>query len=137
MPLETAQMLCTAHRVLDGDDYAAANGLYKEAYKNHPCTIWARESWDNYQWLYKHFIALGDEYKHRYGREHASITKLKDALYFHPNNIEDKGFTPLAQAMPDEYKDDDPIVAYRNYVIHEKHYAQWNKNREQPTWWRL
>ena len=137
MPLETAQMLCTAHRVLDGDDYADANGLYKEAYKNHPCTIWARESWDNYQWLYKHFIALGDEYKHRYGREHASITKLKDALYFHPDNIEDKGLTPLAQAMPDEYKDDDPIKAYRNYVIHEKHYAQWNKNRKQPTWWRL
>ena len=137
MPLETAQMLCTAHRVLDGDDYADANGLYKEAYKNHPCTIWARESWDNYQWLYKHFIALGDEYKHRYGREHASITKLKDALFFHPDNIEDKGLTPLAQAMPDEYKDDNPIKAYRNYVIHEKHYAQWNKNREQPTWWRL
>ena len=137
MPLETAQMLCTAHRVLDGDEYADANGLYKTAYKNHPCTIWARESWDNYQWLYKHFIALGDEYKHRYGREHASITKLKDALFFHPDNIEDKGLTPLAQAMPDEYKDDNPIVAYRNYVINEKHYAQWNKNREQPTWWRL
>ena len=136
MPLETAQMLCTAHRVLDGDDYADANGLYKTAYKNHPCTIWARESWDNYRWLYKHFIALGDEYKHRYGREHASITKLKDALYFHPDNIEDKGLTSLAQAMPDEYKDDDPIVAYRDYVIHEKHYAQWNKNRERPTWWR-
>ena len=43
--------------------------------------------------------------------------------------------TPLAQAMPDEYKDDNPIVAYRNYVIHEKHYAQWNKNREKPEWW--
>ena len=39
--------------------------------------------------------------------------------------------------MPDEYKNEDPIVAYRNYVIHEKHYAQWNKNRKQPTWWRL
>ena len=38
MPLETAQMLCTAHRVLDGDDYADSVGLYKEAYKNHPCT---------------------------------------------------------------------------------------------------
>jgi len=87
MPLETAQMLCTAHRVLDGDDYADSVGLYKEAYKNHPCTIWARESFDNYQWLYKHFIALGREYKHRYGREHASITKLKDALFFHPVNI--------------------------------------------------
>jgi hypothetical protein len=27
MPLETAQMLCTAHRELDGDEYADANGL--------------------------------------------------------------------------------------------------------------
>ena len=135
MPLETAQMLCTAHRVLDGDDYADANGLYKEAYKNHPCTIWARESFDNYQWLYRHFIALGKEYKHRYGREHASITKLSTPLFFAPDNIEDKGMTPLAQAMPDEYKNEDPIVAYRDYVIHEKHYAQWNKNRSKPTWW--
>ena len=70
--------------------------LYKRAYWNHPCTIWARESWDNYRWLYKHFIALGDEYKHRYGREHASITKLKDALYWHPDNIEDKGLNTIS-----------------------------------------
>jgi hypothetical protein len=137
MPLETAQMLCTAHRVLDGDEYADKFGLYKEAYKNHPCTVWTRQSSGNYKWLYTHFLALGMEYTYRYGKTHASVTKLKDALFFHPDNIEDKGLTPLAQAMPDEYKDDNPIVAYRNYVIHEKHYAQWNKNREQPTWWRL
>ena len=59
MPLETAQMLCTAHRILDGDEYADQEGLYKEAYINHPCTIWARESSANYWWLYSHFIALG------------------------------------------------------------------------------
>ena len=41
MPLETAQMLCTAHRLLDGDEYADSVGLYKKAYMNHPCTIWA------------------------------------------------------------------------------------------------
>ena len=29
MPLETAQMLCTAHRELDGDEYADEVGLYK------------------------------------------------------------------------------------------------------------
>ena len=29
MPLETAQMLCTAHRILDGDEYADQEGLYK------------------------------------------------------------------------------------------------------------
>ena len=64
---------------------------------------------------YTNIIALGKEYKHRYGREHASITKLSTPLFFAPDNIEDKGLTPLAQAMPDEYKNEDPIVAYRNY----------------------
>ena len=137
MPLETAQMLCTAHRVLDGDDYADSVGLYKTAYKNHPCTVWARQSSGNYEWLYTHFLALGMEYTYRYGKQHASITKLAKPLMQFPKNIHQGDMTPLAQAMPDEYKDDDPIVAYRNYVIHEKHYAQWNKNREQPIWWRL
>ena len=77
MPLETAQMLCTAHRELDGDEYADRVGLYKTAYKNHPCTIWARECFGNYRWLYKHFIALGEEYAYRYDREHASIKTSK------------------------------------------------------------
>ena len=137
MPLETAQMLCTAHRVLDGGEYADSVGLYKEAYKNHPCTVWARQSRGNYEWLYTHFLALGMEYTYRYGKEHASITKLAKALMEFPKNIHQGNMTPLAQAMPDKYKDDNPVKAYRNYVIHEKHYAQWNKNREQPTWWRL
>ena len=51
MPLETAQMLCTAHRLLDGDEFADAAGLYKKAYMNHPCTRWARECSGNYAWL--------------------------------------------------------------------------------------
>ena len=135
MPLETAQMLCTAHRVLDGDDYADSVGLYKTAYKNHPCTIWARESSGNYSWLYAHFLALGMEYTYRYDKEHASIVKLAKPLLQFPKNINKGDMTPLAQAMPDEYKNEDPIVAYRDYVIHEKHYAQWNKNRSKPTWW--
>ena len=42
MILETAQMLSTAHRVIDGDEYADAMGLYKMAHKNHPSTIWTR-----------------------------------------------------------------------------------------------
>ena len=135
MPLETAQMLCTAHRVLDGDEYADEHGLYKEAYKNHPCTIWARESRGNYEWLYIHFLALAMEYTYRYGKEHLSYTKLHEPLEKHPDNIHRGDMTPLAQAMPDEYKNDNPVVAYRDYVIHEKHYAKWEKNREKPKWW--
>ena len=137
MPLETAQMLCTAHRELDGDEYADEVGLYKRAYWNHPCTVWARERQGNYTWLYKHFIALGNEYKYRYGREHASITKLAKPLKKVPDNILNEGMTPLAQAMPDEYKNNDPIKAYRDYCTHEKHYAKWEKGRAKPDWWTL
>ena len=135
MPLETAQMLCTAHRELDGNEYADEQGLYKRAYWNHPCTIWARESSANYFWLYKHFLALGREYTFRYGKIHKSVDKLSRALFKQPDNISRIGMTTLAQAMPDEYKDDDPIVAYRDYVIHEKHYAKWEQGRDKPEWW--
>jgi len=48
MILETAQLLCTAHRVLDGDESADSLGLYKAAFKNHPCAVWVRECADNY-----------------------------------------------------------------------------------------
>ena len=137
MPLETAQMLCTAHRVLDGDEYADSVGLYKTAYKNHPCTIWARETSSNYIWLYEHFLALGEEYKYRYGREHASIIKLAKPLLCIPENIKTDAMTPPAQAMPDEYKNKNPIKAYRDYCINEKHYAKWEKGRAKPEWWRI
>jgi hypothetical protein len=144
MPLETAQMLCTAHRELDGDEYADKVGLYKRAYWNHPCTVWARASKGNYEWLYAHFLALGMEYAYRYKREHASITKLGKALEKKPDNICNYNLmslhmalntTPIAQCMPDQYKNDDPIKAYRDYCIHEKHYAKWEKGRDKPKWW--
>jgi len=135
MPLETAQMLCTAHRELDGDEYADSVGLYKRAYWNHPCTIWARESSSNYSWLYRHFVALCIEYSHRYGRSHLSFDKLSTPLMQLPLNITIGEMTPLAQAMPEEYKNEDAITAYRDYCINEKHYAKWERNRTKPIWW--
>jgi hypothetical protein len=135
MPLETAQMLSTAHRELDGDEYADANNLYKRAYWNHPCTIWARQTKENYLWLYKHFIALGNEYYYRYQKRHASLVKLGYPLGTPPKNIPEGDLTPPALAMPDQYKTKDPVESYRNYCIAEKTYAQWNKNRPKPNWW--
>ena len=135
MPLETAQMLCTAHRELDGDEYADEVGLYKRAYWNHPCTVWARETSGNYFWLFKHFVALSKEYTFRYGKTHASYDKLAKHLMKIPDNIKRGDISTLAQAMPNEYKHTDPIVAYRRYVINEKHYAKWEKGRPMPNWW--
>jgi hypothetical protein len=135
MPLETAQMLCTAHRELDGDEYADEVGLYKRAYWNHPCTIWARETSENYWWLYRHFIELGKEYTYRYQKTHASLFKLAEPLHKVPDNITQGAMTCLPQAMPDEYKNKNPITAYRAYCINEKYYARWEKGRAKPTWW--
>ena len=119
MILESAQMLCTAHHLLDpcsSDDIP-----YKVVHKNHPSTIWARQSIPNYYWLYEHMIALGQEYTRRYGKEHLTITKCGTPLCFCPAGITSSEFTEPPQAMPDEYKvDGDSITAYWNYYIGDK-----------------
>jgi|TARA_R100001510_G_scaffold57211_1_gene64600 hypothetical protein len=135
MPLESAQMLSTAQRFYNGDKYCDKNGIYKTAYLNHPCTVWTRESSANYLWLYLHFCGLCSEYTYRYGKVHESFRKLVEVIYKLPNGIPDTDMTPVRQAMPDQYKDPDPTVAYRNYLINEKHYAAWNKTRPRPNWW--
>jgi|TARA_R110000796_G_scaffold9012_3_gene31042 hypothetical protein len=137
MPLESAQMLCTAHRVIDGDEHADEAGFYKKAHMNHPCSRWVRECSGNYAWLYRHFIALGYEYTYRYKRTHASLQKFSEALYDMPKKIPIGFRTEVAQAMPEEYRNEDSIFAYRNYVINEKHYAKWEKGRTKPSWWEV
>ena len=118
MILESAQMLCTAHHVILGDD---ADVPYKTTHKNHPSTILARQSGQNYAWLYHHMIALGEEYYVRYGKKHLSITKCEDKLAKLPGGILETGFTQPPQCMPDKYKDKCSIQAYWNYYIGEKH----------------
>ena len=120
MILESAQMLCTAHHHYNNGD----NVPYKKAHYNHPSTIWTRENAYNYIWLYKHMMALGDEYTKRYGKVHLSITKCKDPLFRLPPGIptpKPLTHTQPPQAMPDEYKDPCSVKAYWNYYIAEKH----------------
>ena len=134
MILESAQMLSTAHRVLDGDDRANETGLYKMAHKNHPSTIWVRASSENYRWLWKHMDALMNEYTHRYGKHHAT-ERLRNILFYPPLNIDRKTpFTDPPQCMPDTCKKEDIVLAYQNYYILEKSdFARWTK-REIPAW---
>ena len=54
MILESAQLMSTAHRELDGDN--ANENLYKSTHKNHPSAKWVRESLWNYVWLYRHWV---------------------------------------------------------------------------------
>ena len=113
MILESAQMLCTAHHHYGNGD----NVPYKKAHYNHPSTIWVRNNCENYAWLYRHMIALGEEYTKRYGKTHLTITKCKEPLSKAPPGMPWLGFTQPPQAMPDEYKDDCSLQAYWNYYI--------------------
>ena len=124
MILESAQMLCAAHHMLDSD----MDIPYKLAHKNHPSTIWVRQNSIHYDWLYFHMQALGFEYTKRYGKEHMSITKCRH-LHVHPENIPHEPFMQPPQCMPDEYKDKCSIKAYWNYYIGEKHIVA-NPNKE-------
>jgi hypothetical protein len=62
MVLETAQLLSTAHRELDGDELSDRRGLYKSTHRNHPSAVWARANRENYDWLVGLFKGLLEEY---------------------------------------------------------------------------
>ena len=125
MILESAQLLCSAHHMLDSE----IDVPYKLTHKNHPSAVWVRQSRSNYAWLYFHMLALGNEYTKRYGKKHLTITKCEDVLSQVPGPIFNTGLTDMPQCMPDEYKvDNDSVAAYRNYYIAEKaHCANTNK----------
>jgi hypothetical protein len=151
MILEYAQLLSTAHRVLDGtlsttlsnsgrkrQTYTLSDDrddvLYSATHINHPSAIWVRQSSSNYGWLYRLFGELCNEYTHRYGKIHAT-QRLDSALMMSPNNITIGDFTEPTPAMPDEYKvAGDSIQSYHNYYNGDKKRMFSWKKRETPSW---
>jgi hypothetical protein len=151
MIIEYAQLLSTANRVLDGEEYTdkTANGrnikrwrlddereqlLYKASHVNHPSNIWVRENRSNYAWLNLLFLHLCDEYTHRYGKVHETANKLYGKLNTPPKNIPDGFITEPPQAMPFTCKMDKAVDGYRRYYIREKKdFAKWT-NRTIPEW---
>jgi hypothetical protein len=146
MILESAQLLCTAHRILDGDGAGAdAIGLYKIAHKNHPSAIWARDRQANYNWLFTHMKALMAEYTYRYDGKHHKSEFLLEYIESCPMSLMTckLPFTPPPQCgMSDKYKSDDAVLAYQLYYVFEKTSMcngtgpQWGKTREAPNWYK-
>ena len=139
MILESAQLLSTAHRVLDGDNTGHLSDLregfmYKKTHENHPCAKWVRESISNYLWLVDHLHALLMEYEHRYNKKH-KVLELFYYLQSPPQNLEKWEFTPAPSCMPEAVKISKKTVDnYRNYyIISKSHLHKWT-NREKPEW---
>lgn len=145
MILEAAQLLCQAHWVsqtlghvprkltpveLAECKRAATTEFYGLTHYNHPCAVWTRSSSDNFEWAFCYAQALNSEYGYRYGKSHASAAVINKLPY----PTLPSGLTPFAQAMPDQYKDNDPVKAYRAYYKAEKsHLFAW-KHRPCPHW---
>ena len=151
MVTETAQLLSTCHRLLDGEMYEERTAagrrikrwrlpddrefsLYKASHVKHPCNIWLRESTSNYDWTYEHFIALCDVYEYRYNRTHKADIDFRGYLNRRPDNLKEGTLTEFAQAMPDECKQKDVVLAYRSYYNKFKSdIAKW-KSGYIPEW---
>ena len=130
MILETAQLLCGVHHMTHQVTHQVP---YKLSHKNHPCSIWARESLTNYLWLCELGLELSKEYTYRYGKRHKSQDVIEWCIVNKPQ-IPDKGFTEPAKAMPEQYKVKSVVESYRNYYNGEKvSFSKW-KNRKIPNW---
>lgn len=156
MIVEGAQMLSTAHRMLDGVETKVPSKsgmrmvkayihpepemdatLYKAVHFNHPSTVWTREAADNYQWHLEHWFGLCYEYEYRYGKTHATLEKLHECLSRMPKNIK-PGSTPFRLAMnnqPQCIVEGDPVQSYRNYYQTKQNNFKmvWSK-RDVPEW---
>jgi hypothetical protein len=152
MIVEYGQLLSTAHRILDGIPCKRRRGtrlkswyslenpnldlrLYSHTHVNHPCALWARQSSENYLYLYRLLVELCKEYTYRYGRVHKlEASGLLRVLQILPVNIPISGITKFAQAMPEQYKSRSTVKAYRSYYNGEKqHLFKW-KHRDIPHW---
>jgi len=156
MCIEYAQLLSTAHRVIDGAQYLDRTKagrkivryrldehddvVYKACHVNHPSAVWTRESYANYMWLHDMWRHLAQEYTHRYGKEHECWRKLGHILSEAPSNIQDRPFTeppPAMKQYPQCIVEGDSIASYRNYYCEAKAYfARWT-NREIPPWFNV
>ena len=128
MILETAQMISACIWVRD-DWYEdckrivrdPCNWLYKPAYVNHPCTVWARQTRGNMNWLLYHGRALNAEFKYRFGSPHKSFVEIINPFVVSGMFAWAVDRTPFAVAMPKKYKvEGDPVQSYRNYYLAEK-----------------
>ena len=158
MIVESAQMLSTAHRMLDGimSKQPSKSGkrmvthftlpdlreqiFYKAVHFRHPCTVWTMKNNKNYCWHWLHFEALCREYTYRYGKIHKSETLLLKMLKTEPSNIPKGNRTkwPLAMGSAPQCVGVDVVKSYRAFyhTKQERFKMIWTR-REMPEWFRV
>jgi len=138
MALESAQILTTCLYLVGVDEsempLTKSGTPYKPTHRNHPCTIWAQSTRSNFIWLAQHGWWICQEYSNRYGKVHACQLPIEQLISM-AHHIPDGELTPFVQAMPDEFKHESAVVAYRRYYIEGKSkIVKWANGRPAPAW---
>ena len=140
MVTESAQMMASALRRWGATDeqmpLTKSGSPYKGGYHHHPCTIFAGDTRANFKWLAHHAEALLDEYYHRFGKVHACHNPIYQMSSM-SKMIPEGDPMPFAQAMPDEFKHEDAVQAYRAYYHSKIHSAGGvhYRHTSPPDWW--
>ena len=152
-PKQSAQWLCDKHvvkQILESAQilthvahhFGSKTPPYKDfpkQYHKHPCTIWTKESKQNYLWLIEHALEICKEYTARYGKIHKTQSVIEWCKDNVPEKLLDIGQTPHAIAIKKHLYShlivpNDPVTTYRNYYVADKvSFAKWKRNK--PFWW--
>ena len=144
MIVESSQMLANCYKLetLTQAPKTQKGKSRKYSYYSHPCSIWTRKTYGNFEWLLFHANYLVEEKLYRDGPIHFCNSFIKWCFVNYPDNLESnsQSLTPFALAMPDIYKQSCPIQSYRNYYINDKQIDKNGKwmmtytKRETPYW---
>jgi hypothetical protein len=108
---------------------------YAITHVNHPCTVWTRQTIENFNWLLECTDELCLEFERRW-KHQPSIKKIVNWMRENPPKLPSSTLTPFAQAMPDCYKNSNAPEAYREYYAMKTTYMkiEW-KFFGSPEWW--
>jgi hypothetical protein len=144
MVLESAQMVanCFSEAVLESAPKTKKGTTRKYSYWKHPCSIWARETLGNLDWLLRHSLAMEVERLNRGFNPHFSAEFLHWA---YENILKSANYlsleqTPFAIAINEAmscrqeptFESSDDVGKYRLYYKLDKPFATWKKNK--PLW---
>ena len=144
MVLESAQMVanCFSEQVLESAPTTKRSTTRKYSYWNHPCSIWARETLGNLDWLLRHSLAMEVERLDRGFNPHFSAEFLHWAYENILKSANDLSLeqTPFAIAINEAmscrqeatFESSDEVGKYRLYYKLDKPFATWKKNK--PLW---
>jgi hypothetical protein len=117
-----------------------------KGYFNHQCSIWARESLENFEWLVEHTLEMFNERRVRLpgSKDHFTEGFIKWCkANKHNTIIAQRPMTPYAIAINADsncrkipnFEALPTIDKYREFIIHDKEFATWSV-RNKPTWYK-